>query len=327
VSAAGTLRIAVVGAGHMGALHARKLANLARRGVGVALAGVADVDGARAAALAAQLDVPAVEDVRALRPRAHAAVVAVPTVAHYAVVTEALKAGLHVLVEKPIAASLPEAEALLATARGEGRLLQVGHLERFNTALLRVADSIHEPRFIEAHRLGPFPARSTDVDVVRDVMIHDLDIILSLIGAEPEHLEAIGVPVISNELDIANARLHFPGGCVANVTASRVSPTPLRKIRVFQPDAYFSLDLLEHRAAVFRADAAAASDPSSIRMEPLRLDGGDALDQQLRAFVEAVRTGCEEVLAPEEAMRALRTALRITEAMPVFEAGRGGSLA
>jgi len=321
------LRIVVIGAGHMGTLHASKLHGLAAAGIGVQLVGVADLDGERAARLARGLGVASAADYRDLLPQAEAAVVAVPTLDHYGVVMDALKGGLHVLVEKPIAASLPEAEALLAAARSEERQLQVGHLERFNTALRRVADSIQEPRFIEAHRLGPFPARSTDVDVVRDVMIHDLDIILSLIGAEPEHLEAIGVPVISNELDIANARLHFPGGCVANVTASRVSPTPLRKIRVFQPDAYFSLDLLEHRAAVFRADAAAASDPSSIRMEPLRLDGGDALDQQLRAFVEAVRTGCEEVLAPEEAMRALRTALRITEAMPVFEAGRGGSLA
>jgi predicted dehydrogenase len=319
------LRVLVIGAGHMGALHASKLRGLAA--LGVALAGVADVDGERAAALAGDLGVASAADYRELLPRADAAVVAVPTVHHFGVVMDALKAGLHVLVEKPIAASLPEAEALLAAARSEERQLQVGHLERFNTALRRVADSIREPRFIEAHRLGPFPARSTDVDVVRDVMIHDLDIILRLVGAEPERIDAVGVPVISRELDIANARLTFPDGCVANVTASRVSPTPLRKIRVFQPDSYLSIDFLEHRAAIFRADGAAAGDPSSIHIEPLELDREDALDQELRAFVEAIRTGSQDALAPEEAMRALRTALRITEVMPVFELGGGGPLA
>ena len=232
-----------------------------------------------------------------------------------------LKAGLHVLVEKPIAASLAEAEDLLATAHVAGLLLQVGHLERFNAALLHVADSIHEPRFIEAHRLGPFPGRATDVDVVRDVMIHDIDIILRLVGSEPDGIDAVGVPVISENLDIANARLSFPSGCVANVTASRVSPTPLRKIRVFQPDAYFSIDFLEHRAAIFRANGSAALDPASIQMEPLVLDREDALDQELRAFVEAVRTGRADALAAEEALRALRTALRITKVMPNLRFG------
>jgi predicted dehydrogenase len=300
----------------MGALHARKLAWLAGEGFGVALAGVADLDGGRAAALAASLGTVASEDHRAVFAVADAAVVAVPTVEHYAVVLDALKAGLHVLVEKPIAASLPEAEALLAEARSQERLLQVGHLERFNDALLRVSDSIRDPRFIEAHRLGPFPARSTDVDVVRDVMIHDLDIIQRLVGAEPERIEAVGVPILSGELDIANARLTFPDGCVANVTASRVSPTPLRKIRIFQPDAYLSVDFLEHRAAIFRADPTRSLDPSAIRMEPLVLDREDALDRELRAFVEGIDRGGDEALSPEAAMRALRTALRITEAMP-----------
>jgi predicted dehydrogenase len=321
------LRVVVIGAGHMGALHAQKLQSLADRGIGARLAGVADVDADRAAALAGRLGIPHTTDHREILPGADAAVVAVPTVEHYGVVMDALKAGLHVLVEKPIAASLPEAEALLAAARSEERQLHVGHLERFNTALRRVADSIREPRFIEAHRLGPFPARSTDVDVVRDVMIHDLDIILRLVGVEPERIEAVGVPVISRELDIANARLTFPNGCVANVTASRVSPTPLRKIRVFQPDAYLSIDFLEHRAAIFRADAATAGDPSSIRMEPLEIDREDALERELLAFVESIRTGREDARAPQEAMRALRTALRITDAMPAFAVGGGGALA
>ena len=310
----GAVRVVVVGAGHMGALHARKLVALSAEGFGVELAGVADLDLERARSLADELHSAWSEDHRALLANADAAIVAVPTVKHYCVVMDALKAGLHVLVEKPIAASLPEAEALLATAESEGRILQVGHLERFNTALRRVADSIRDPRFIEAHRLGPFPARAMDVDVVRDLMIHDLDIILRLVGTEPERIDAVGVPVISPRLDIANARLSFPGGCVANVTASRVSPTPLRKIRVFQPDAYFSIDFLDQRAAIFkRSDR--VEDAGGIQIEPLDLAPEDALAQELRAFVGAVRTGGRAPLAPEEAMRALRTALRITAAI------------
>jgi predicted dehydrogenase len=300
----------------MGALHAAKIRSLGATGEPVALAGVTDVDGERARALGERMAVPATGDFRELLPRAEAAVVAVPTVRHYAVVMEALKAGLDVLVEKPIAASLAEAEALLATAESQGRLLQVGHLERFNTALRHAAELIREPRFIEAHRLGPFPSRSTDVDVVRDVMIHDLDIILDLVGAEPERIEAVGVPVVSPELDIANARLTFPDGCVANVTASRVSPTPLRKIRVFQADGYLSIDLLEHRAVLFRRGEPDASDPHGIHMEPLDLDADDALAEELRSFVRAVATRGAPAVPAESAMRALRTALRVTGAMP-----------
>ena len=318
---AAPLRILVIGAGHMGALHAGKLRALHGTELAVSLAGVADLERERAAAVAGPLGVPASADYRELLPDADAAVVAVPTVEHHAVVLDSLRAGLHVLVEKPVAASLAEAEQLLATAHAAGLLLQVGHLERFNTALLHVADSIRDPRFIEAHRLGPFPARSTDVDVVRDVMIHDIDIILRLVGSEPDRIDAVGVPVISQNLDIANARLTFPSGCVANVTASRVSPTALRKIRVFQPDAYFSIDFLEHRAAIFRANGSLEPDPGSIEMEPLVLDREDALDQELRAFVQAVRTGRSDALAAEEALRALRTALRITEVMPKLRFG------
>lgn len=318
------LRAGVAGAGHMGRFHARKLDELARAGAGVTLAAVADPDLERARAAAAGPGAKALAHHRDLADACDLAVVAVPTVHHFEVVRDLLEAGLDVLVEKPIAAGLEEAEALLALAETRRRILQVGHLERFNVALRRVADSIREPRFIEAHRLGPFPARSTDVDVVRDVMIHDLDIILGLVGEEPERIEAVGVPVVSEKLDIANARLTFPSGCVANVTASRVSPTPLRKIRVFQPDAYLSIDLLDHRAAIFRADRTAGP-TAAIDIEPLALDGEDALAQQLRLFVDSVRRGREEVLAPEEALRALRTALRITEAMPeVALPGAGG---
>jgi predicted dehydrogenase len=321
VSGGGRLRVLVVGAGRMGILHAEKLRHLQRAGEGVELSGVADVDAARAESLGRRLDVPFASDPRRLLGRAQAAVVAVPTVNHYAVVADALKAGLDVLVEKPIAASLPEAEALLAIAASQERILQVGHLERFNTALRRVTDLIRRPRFIEAHRLGPFPSRSTDVDVVRDVMIHDLDIICDLVGAEPERIDAVGVPVVSAELDIANARLTFPEGCVANVTASRVSPTPLRKIRIFQPDGYFSLDLLEHRVVLCRRGGPGAQDPNGIQMEPLELAPQDALAEELRSFVRVVRSRGAPAVPPESAMRALRTALRVTEAMPALDLG------
>ncbi len=309
------LRICVIGAGRMGSLHAQKVAALGAAGEGLVLSGVVDADPARARVLGERLGCPSDDEVGSVLAASDAAVVAVPTRQHVERVSEALKRGLDVLVEKPIAATLAEAEALLATARSAGRILQVGHLERFNAALRRVADSIRMPRFVEAHRLGPFPARATDVDVVLDLMIHDLDILGSLVGAEPERIEAIGVPVLTDKVDIANARLRYPGGCVANVTASRVSPNPMRKIRIFQPDAYFSIDFLEQSVALFTRRE------GEIRAETLEMDGEDALADQLRSFVAAVRTRGMPAVSGEDALRALRTATRVRDAMPPLGEG------
>jgi predicted dehydrogenase len=313
------LRIAVCGAGHMGRYHAEKLAAMAREGEGVALCAVADVVPERARELAEATGTRACGAIRELLPLADAVVVAVPTVAHFDVVSRALEAGLDVLVEKPLAATLAEAEALIALGHARERILQVGHLERFNSALRTLRGLIHRPRFIEAHRLGPFPARATDVDVVRDLMIHDLDIIQELVGEEPESVEAIGVPVLTSKVDIANARLRFPSGCVANVTASRVSPTPLRKLRLFQADGYFSIDFLASSAVIMRRVQDKEGEPPRIELDKLELDREDALREELRSFVRAVRERKEPEVPGEQALRALRTALRVVEAMPPLD--------
>jgi predicted dehydrogenase len=310
------LRLLVVGAGYMGGLHARKIASLPGE---LELVGICDHHLDRATTLAGSLGVRAAEDPLALSARADAAVVSVPTVAHAAVVRTLLDSGLDVLVEKPIAATLPEAQALLDRARAAGRVLVVGHIEWHNPALRAMRPRIHRPRFVEAHRMGPFPGRATDVDIVRDLMIHDLDVVQRLVGEEPEAIDGVGVPVLSQQLDIANARLRFPGGCVANFTASRVSPTPLRKIRFFQADGYFSIDFLEHAAVIVRRTAAPGTEPR-IEVEPIRFDPDDALVAQLRAFASAARAGRDDSGSAEAGLRALRTALRVIDAMPPLEA-------
>ena len=317
------LRIAVVGAGHMGRAHARKIAELARDGGGVALAGIADLDLARAQALGAELGAPAVAEASTLLARADAAIVAVPTVAHFEVARAVLDAGLHLLLEKPIAATLPEAEALVALARRRGRVLQVGHQEWFNAAMRVVRERIHRPRFAEIHRLGPFPERGTDVDVVRDLMIHDIEILQQLLAAEPERVDAVGVPVLTDHVDIANARLGFAGECVANLTASRVSATPLRKFRLFQRDAYFSIDFLERRASLYRRLPSEAGAPR-IEVEELKTDPEDALLAQLEVFAAASRGAAPSSASPrgvsgDAAVAALRTALRVIDSMPALD--------
>ncbi len=313
-----SVRLGVVGAGHMGRLHAEKVASLRAQGEPVELSGIADVDLERAERLAGETGTRAAKEARALYAEADAAIVAVPTVHHHEVVSGLLAAGLDVLVEKPIAATLEQAEALLALARTGGRVLEVGHLEWFNTALRAIAPTIRRPRFVEAHRMGPFPGRSTDVDIVRDLMIHDIDVIQRLIGEEPESVEGIGVPVVSDELDIANARVRFPGGCVANFTASRVTLTPMRKIRFFQADGYFSIDFLEQSAVIGRR-LPQADGSYRIEVEPIQFDREDALGAQLRAFLESVRTRQASGESAEAALRALRTALRVIGSLPDFD--------
>jgi predicted dehydrogenase len=310
------VRIAVAGAGHMGRLHAAKVAALQQAGGDATLVAVADVDPARARELAAEHGARAVADLRELAGELDAAIVAVPTVAHGAVVRSALELGLDVLVEKPIAASVDEAEALLARAAAKGALLQVGHLEWFNAAMRTVASRVRRPRFFEGHRMGPFPNRATDVDVVRDLMIHDIDIVQRLVGAEPERVDAIGVPVLTDKVDIANARLTFADGAVANLTASRVSPTPMRKLRFFQADGYFSIDFLEQAVVIAQRDAAATDGERKISIERVPIDRGDALAEQLQAFLRGIRARRVEAGDADQGLSALRTALRVTAAMP-----------
>ena len=293
------LRIAVIGAGVMGGHHARKVRDRAR-------------------AIARELDAPAIADPAELFAASDAVIVAVSAVAHYEVARRALEAGLDVLVEKPIAATLAEADELVALAASRARLLQVGHQEWFNAAMRVVREQIDRPRFAEIHRLGPFPERGTDVDVVRDLMIHDIEILQQLLGSEPERVDAVGVEVLTDHADIANARLTFPGACVANLTASRVSAAPMRKFRLFQRDAYFSIDFLAQKAMLFRR-VPAPDGTKKIEMQSLETDPEDALAAQLDVFVTALRRRSSEGLSGvtgAQAAAALRTALRVIDAMP-----------
>jgi predicted dehydrogenase len=312
------LRVAVVGAGHMGGLHAAKLNELAREG-DCALVGVADLIEERARAAVGESGARVATSHRALLDGADAVVVAVPTLRHFEIVRDCLEAGCHVLVEKPIAAALEEAEALIRIARGARRVLHVGHLEWHNSVLRGIAPMIRKPRFVEAHRMGPFAGRATDVDIIRDLMIHDLDIVQRLVGEEPAQVEGIGVPVISEELDIAHGRLRFPGGCIANFTASRVSPTPMRKIRIFQSDAYISIDFLEQAASILRRRRDRGG-KIQIDTEALHFDRDDALVSQTRAFLDAIASKTQiDFASTDAALRALRSAMRVIETLPPLD--------
>jgi len=300
----------------MGKLHAEKVASMQAGGARVELVGIADIDPHRARELGAKVGARAVSHVRELLGDLDAAIVAVPTLSHFEVVKELLVAGVDVLVEKPIAATLAEAEELLALARAGERMLQVGHLEWYNTAMHVIRERVLGPRFIEAQRVGPFPDRATDIDVVRDLMIHDLDILQQLLGAEPERIEAVGIAVVTENVDIANARITYPCGCIASLTASRVSMAPMRRIRFFQRDGYLSIDFLDRSAALFRRDAGGNGAPPRLRMHPLEVERGDPLLTQLAAFLRAVRTREKPAVDGAGGLDALRSALRVIDAMP-----------
>ncbi len=313
------LRIGVVGAGHMGRRHAEKVAALCDAGLSVTLAGVADPDLERARRVASEHRTRAGADAGELYGDVDAAIVAVPTVHHFEIARSAIEAGLDVLLEKPIAATLQQAEALLELGRRHERVLEVGHLEWYNTATRVIRSEIRAPRYVEVHRVGPFSSRAIDVDGVRDLMIHDLDILQRVIGEEPDRIEAIGFPVITETIDIANARIGFPSGCIANLTASRVSVLPTRKMRFFQREGCLAVDFLAQSASIYRRSGSAEAGESPLEVEELRFDPEDALLAQLRAFVDAVRTRGAASSA-HSAVGALRTALRVVEAMPLPQA-------
>ncbi len=298
------MRIAVVGAGGFGRHHLRVLAQTER----AELVAVVDTDRARAEEAAQRYECAALTDARELAGRVEAAVVAAPTSAHAEVGCALLEAGIDVLVEKPIAADLASAERLVETARRLGRVLQVGHLERFNPAVSALKQMVRLPLFFEVHRLSVFTPRSLDVDVVLDLMIHDLDIVLSLTGQEPEEIRAAGISILSPKVDIANVRLAFPTGCVANFTASRVSTERVRKLRVFQPHQYISVDYARQDAVVLEVGPDRAIRPRAVEVkkaEPLALE--------VEAFLEAVETRGTPAVTGEEASRALAVALAIAD--------------
>lgn len=304
------LKLGVVGVGHVGQHHARILAGLPE----VELVAVADIDGARAEAVAAETGSRATVDVGSLMAGVDAVTVAVPTKAHHEVALPFLEQGVPVLVEKPIAASLAEADALIDAAASANTTLAVGHTERYNPAVVTAAPLITAPRFVEVHRLAQFPARSLDIDVVFDVMIHDLDVLLALIRSPPVSIEAVGVPVLSERVDIANARIRFENGCLANLTASRISREKVRKLRFFQKDGLVSIDCVSHQVEAWRVRKSSGAGPS-IEGGNVDVPPGEPLQRELLDFTESVRRGRSPRVDGEAGRQALALAQRVADAL------------
>jgi predicted dehydrogenase len=308
------IRAAVVGVGYLGRFHAQKYAALPE----CELTAVVDTDTEVAARVATELGTRALSDYRELCGQVDAVSVVTPTDSHAEIATTLLLAGAHVLVEKPIAQSVQQAQQLIDAARERGLVLQVGHLERFNPAILAAEPLLARARFIECHRLAPFKERGTEVNVVLDLMIHDIDLVQMIIGSPVATLDAIGTPVFSGEIDIANVRLTFENGCVANVTASRVSLKTERKLRVFHDGGYLSIDLQQKILTVIRKRLLpATAGELPVQIEEQSFAQGDALLAEIEAFLAAVRGERAVLVSGEDGQRALRTAIAITERMRV----------
>jgi predicted dehydrogenase len=324
------IRVAVVGVGSFGRNHARVYHELQRQDQGVQLAAVVDSDATQAQSVAAQFGCAALTRVADLEGMVDAASVAVPTVHHLTVAAELMAAGVDVLIEKPVASTLEEADKLLALAKANGRVVQAGHLERFNPAVRATVPLLTRPMFFEVHRLSVFTPRSLDVDVVLDLMIHDLDVVLSFVKAPVREIRAVGLAVVSGKVDIANVRMEFETGCVANFTASRISTERVRKLRFFQPREYISLDYGRQDVLQFRVQqeekfsldqlmglavtpgtspipGVAMNKPAVRQEEPLRAE--------LKAFLDAVRARSNPVVTLEDGRNALKVALEILESI------------
>ena len=301
----------MVGVGYLGRFHAQKYAQISD----CELVAVVDPDGQSREAVAAELGARALADHRTLLGEVDAVSVVTPTPAHFAIAREFLASGTHVLVEKPITETPEQARELIHTARERKRVLQVGHLERFNSTILAAEPYLETPRFIECHRLAPYRERGTDVNVVLDLMIHDIDIIQTIVRAPIETIDAIGTPVFSDEIDIANARIRFANGCVANATASRVSLRTERKLRIFEDaGVYLSLDLHQKIMTVIRKrPEGPVAGELPVTIEERSLEQGDALLAEIESFLGCIRSGTTPVVSGEAGLSALETAIRITE--------------
>jgi predicted dehydrogenase len=295
-------RVGVVGVGHIGKNHARLYAELA----GGQFTAIYDIDRAVAERHAAEFGVKAVASLNEFAAEIDAASIATPTSTHFQIAEDLLRRGKHLLVEKPIADNTAEASQLAKLAAARDLILQVGHVERFNPALSALEKRLTNPRFIEAHRLSPFPNRSTDIGVVLDLMIHDLEIILHLVRSPVQTIDAVGVPVLSRREDIANARLRFENGCVANITSSRISPEQMRKIRVFQEDVYLSLDYQNQSGEMYRRTA------EGLKRDEVEIEREEPLKRELAAFLECAATGRAPKVSGFQAAAALELAVEIT---------------
>ncbi|MDE2179225.1 MAG: Gfo/Idh/MocA family oxidoreductase [candidate division NC10 bacterium] len=307
------VRVGVVGVGYVGQHHARIYSELP----GVELVGVVDIDETRLQELGTRHRTQLCRDYREILEKVDAVSVAVPTLLHYPIAKEFLECGVDVLVEKPIAQFLAQADELVEIARVADRIFQVGHIERFNGAVKALEAVVRSPGFIECHRLGPFAHRNTDVDVVLDLMIHDIDIVLNLIKSPVIAVTAVGVPVISDQVDIANARLQFESGCVANLTASRVSVERVRRVRIFQRDTFISLDYSQQEITVYHripgtSETAVEATPAIVK-EDIPIDKAEPLRVQLESFIECVRARKRPLVSGEDGRDALKVASQIVE--------------
>jgi predicted dehydrogenase len=318
------LPVGVIGVGHLGSLHAKMFADI----VTAELVGVTDIDQSRADKIAKEYNTKAFSSIDELLPNVQAISIATPTSTHFSIAHQAIAKGIHLFIEKPITSTTQEAESLVRLAKEKGVKIQVGHIERFNPALLALEKYHLKPMFIESHRLAQFNPRGTDVAVVLDLMIHDIDIILSLVSSPVVKIDANGIAVVSDHIDIANARLQFENGCVANVTASRISQKKMRKMRMFQRDAYISVDFLEGSAEIFHlvdsnnastsmlmklGEIGTGSKKRAIVYEQPEIKDVNALKYELELFINAVQTDCEPVVTAEEGLLALQIAHEIIE--------------
>ena len=307
------VRVGVVGVGHLGQHHARNYSELE----GCQLVGLADIDRKAANIVARKVSTQAFFDYRNLIDQVDAVSIVVPTSEHYRVARDFLEAGVHVLVEKPITSTVEEARGLIRLARNKKRILQVGHIERFNTAVIKLREILTKPGFIECHRLGPYDPRVRDVGVVLDLMIHDIDIILQIVRSPIVSIDAVGVPILSEREDIANARIKFKDGCTANLTVSRVTPTRMRKIRIFQPNTYVSINYQKQSMEVYSREdikGAREGEPrAQIVRRRLRLKKEEPLKRELQHFVQCVRDGHDREVTGEHGHNALGVAIQIVE--------------
>jgi predicted dehydrogenase len=306
------LRAAVIGAGRLGSLHASKYAAIP----GVKLRYVVDIDSDRAMKVGAEAGAEPLLNYRDLIGKVDMASVASPGVTHHEIARTLMESAIDVLLEKPMATTLEEAGELAEVAQRTDRILQIGHLERFNPAVVRLRSILSSPRFIECHRLAPFTERGTDVDVVLDLMVHDLDLVLSITPAAPVSLEAVGVAVLTDSIDVANARIRFADGLIANLNTSRVAPRRERKIRFFQPDAYISVDYEARRIQIYRkSPPPAGGNFPVISAEQIDLGDGDPLMDEIVAFVGSVRTRSAPAVSATDGLRVMEVSERVRTAI------------
>ena len=317
------IRVGVIGVGYLGKFHAEKYSRMKN----VQLVGVVDINKFRAEKVAAALGTCALTDYRDLFGKVDAVSVVVPTEAHYSVSAAFLDHDVDVLIEKPMTTSLQQADSLIKIAESKGRIIQIGHLERFNPAVIALKDIVHHPMFIEAHRLSIFKDRCTDVSVVLDLMIHDIDIIMNVVKSDIKSIHAAGVPVICEHADIANVRLEFESGCVANVTASRISIKNQRKIRLFQKDTYVSVDFADREITIIRRDPNHVGGLiPGMEIRQLSFSDTDALEDELASFIEAVYTRKIPVVSGDAGRKALEVALSIMDQINVAIRRLGDSI-